>query len=190
MKDEKQVQIEINEVKTANEATEVKASNNDVKSQIISSLGLDFDSQPEESAEERSVFIIIPDLILQCKTTVKNNKTFKDYILHGKLREAPVEVYFRPGKNNSGFTDVNGYKLLDIVFGSSTSALFAVRVITRTDSRTQLRTRTMEYVAYTKDEQNGFEYYAPLVLGSVSDRAVLTQLLTCSNVKYDLKLPL
>lgn len=187
MKDEKKVQPEVQE-QTA--PVENKAVSEDVKSQIMAMLGLDFTSDTEMTTEERSVFITIPDLLLQCKTTVKNNRTFKDYILHGKLRNTAVEVYFRPGKNNSGFTDVNGYKLLDIVFGGDTSALFAVRVINRTDTRTGRQTRSMEYVAYVKDEETGFENYAPLVLGSVSDRAVLTQLLTCSNVKYNLGLPL
>ena len=189
MKDEKQVQNEMTEVKSTN-TVEVKSSKDIDVSQIMSELGFTPQQEPEVVAEESSSFIVIPDLFLECKTTVKNNKTYKDYILHGKLRNTPVEVYFRPGKNNSGFTDVNGYKLLDIVFGNESHSLFAVRVLTRTDSRTQLRTRSMEYVAYVKDKEIGFENYAPLVLGSISDRAMLTQLLTFSNVKYDLKLPL
>lgn len=181
MKDEKQVQ---------NETTETKAANGIDVSQIMSMLGFTPQSETEVTADERSEFIVIPDLFLECKATVKNNKTYKDYILHGKLRGVPVEVYFRPGKNGSGFTDVTSYKLLDIVFGAASSCLFAVRVINRTDTRTQRRTRTMEYVAYVKDDKTGFENYAPLVLGTISDRAMLTQLLTFSNVTYDLGLPL
>lgn len=181
MKDEKQVQ---------NEITEPKATNGIDVAQIMSMLGFTPQSETEVSIDERSEFIVIPDLFLECKTTVKNNKTYKDYILHGKLRGVSAEVYFRPGKNRSGYTDVNSYKLLDIVFGTGSSSLFAVRVINRTDTRTQRRTKTMEYVAYAKDKDTNFEYYAPLVLDTISDRAVLTQLLACSNATYNLNLPL
>ena len=187
MKDEKQVQNETTETK---EVKEVKTTNGLDVTQVMSNLDFTPEEDSEQTTEEQSDFVPIPDLFLECKTSVKNGKTFKDYILHGKLRSVPVKIYFRPGKNSSGFTDVNSYSLLDIVFNGASTSLFAVRVITRVNALTQRRTRRMEYVAYSKDESTGMEYYAPLVLDTISDKAMLDQLLTSSALKYDLELPL
>ncbi len=182
MKEEKQVQ---------NETTEPKTNPNIDVGQIMSQLGfVPPQDIPEESTEEHSDFILIPDMFLQCKKTTKNGRTYKDYILHGKLLDVPVEIFVRPGKSSSGFTDVNSYKLLDIVFGSSDVSLFAVRIIRRTDRYTNRTTTSMEYVAYLKDAKTGMEIYAPLRFETVSDNAMLKQLLTCSNKVHDLNLPL
>lgn len=180
MKDEKKVQNNVEEVNT---------DNADPRAQLLEMLGVTLQSETEEVAEERSNFIRIPDMILECKTTIKNNRTFKDYILYGKLRGRLVEIRMRPGKNSTGFTDVNAYKLLDVVFGDSNNADFAVRVTRRMNTFTNRMVSTMEYVAYAKDEKSGFEYYAPLVFDTISDKAALQQLLQVSNVAYDLKLP-
>lgn len=184
MKDEKQVQ---NEIK--NEIEQTTAPGVDLLQQIAERLGLTQQDSLEESMEEHSDFIVIPDVVLQCKSSTKNGKIYKDYILHGRLRDVPVEIYFRPGKNSSGFTDVNGYKLLDIVFGNKDKSLFAVRVIRQNNHITKQVTTIKSYVAYVKDEKTCLDTYAPLRPDTISDKAMLEQLLEFSNLTYDLKLP-
>ena len=183
-KDEKQMQNDMQ-----NEPEQHPASDTDLLQQIAARLGLADSESPEETTDERSDFIVIPDVVLQCKSSLKAGKVYKDYILHGKLRDVPAEIYFRPGKNSSGFTDVNGYKLLDIVFGDKDKALFAVRVTRQKDRVTQRVTTTKSYVAYVKDQKTSLDIYAPLRPDTVSDRAMLEQLLAFSNLLYDLKLP-
>ena len=184
MKDEKQVQ---NEIET--KIDQASAPGNDLLQQIAERLGLTTTESPEEASEERSEFIVIPDVILQCKSSIKSGKVYKDYILHGKLRGVSVEIYFRPGKNSTGYTDVNGYKLLDIVFGNKDKSLFAVRVTRQINRVTNQVTTVKSYSAYVKDEQTGLDTYAPLRPDTISDKAMLEQLLEFSNLTYDLKLP-
>lgn len=188
MKDEKKAEKQVqNEIQ--NEPEQTSASNTDLLLQIAARLGLSDSDSSEEVIDERSDFIVIPDVVLQCKSSLKAGKVYKDYILHGKLRDVPQEIYFRPGKNSSGFTDVNGYKLLDTVFGSNDKALFAVRVTRQKDRVTQRVTVIKSYVAYVKDDNTGLDIYAPLRPDTVSDRALLEQILAFSNLLYDLKIP-
>ncbi len=156
---------------------------------ILSDFGFTRTEQPDQTIEEKSEFIVIPEMFVECKTTTKNSKTYKDYIVHGKLRNVVMDLYARPRKMKSGFTDVSSYKLLDVVFSGSEAVSFAIRLAKRSDPQTQRIITTSEYVAYSKDE-TGECVYAPLSFETSSDRATLRQILVGLDKKYNLNLPL
>lgn len=177
--------------KVQNETTPVKATTDNVTdlAKILSDFGFTRAEQTDQTIEEKSEFIKIPEMFVECKTTIKNNKTYKDYIVHGKLRNVVMDLYARPRKMKSGFTDVASYKLLDVVFSGTDAVSFAIRLAKRSDPQTQRIITTSEYVAYSEDE-TGECVYAPLAFETSSDRATLRQILIGLDKKYELNLPL
>ncbi|MDE6402019.1 MAG: hypothetical protein K2L54_05330 [Clostridiales bacterium] len=178
--------------KVQNETTTAKATNDTSMdlAKILSDFGFTRTEQDETTIEEKSEFVIIPEMFVQCKTSTKNSKTYKDYIVHGRLRNVNMTLYARPRKTRSGFTDVSSYKLLDVVFATSDVAYFAVRLAKRSDPQTQRIITTSEYVAYFKDEATDEFVYAPLTFETSADRSTLRQILMVLDKKHNLNLPL
>ncbi len=141
-----------------------------------------------DEVEEVSKYIIVPDMYITRKTVVKGGKKYSDFTVHGSLRNVKVEVRVRPAKDNSGFTDVNAYKLMEIVFGGEDEALFAVQTRKRKDSATGRTITTLSYFAYVKDGEDLTEYVAPLRFETQSDKSIVTQLISRSNSKHALGL--
>ena len=181
---------EKNKVQNETVTTNVTTDNATDLAKILSDFGFTrSEQQADTTIEEKSEFIVIPEMFVECKTTTKNSKTYKDYIVHGKLRNVVMDLYARPRKMKSGFTDVSSYKLLDVVFSGSERRIFAIRLAKRSDPQTQRIITTSEYVAYSKDE-TGECVYAPLSFETSSDRATLRQILVGLDKKYNLNLPL
>lgn len=148
------------------------------------------DNQTTEVEEERSKYVVIPELLITRKLDVRSGKKYYSYYVHGLLRGVEVKVRVRPGKDDSGFTDVNVYTLLDIVFGTGDEAAFAVQILKRKDFSNNRTMKSLQYYAYVFDKTENDEYVAPLRFETSGDKAVMLQLLEKVNRKYSLDLPL
>ena len=143
----------------------------------------------EVDEEERSNYIVIPDMFVRRSCDVKNGKKYYNYFVHGILRGVPVMVRVRPGRDSSGFTDVSAFTFLGIVFGENTDASFAVQVLRSKDFTNNRVMKSFQYFAYSKDK-DGQEYSAPLHFEMTSDKALISTMLDVANKKYNLNLPL
>ena len=168
----------------------MKEENKDKKVQAAEATEVEEVGTITESGEVEDVskYIVIPDMYITRKTTNKGGRDYSDFTVHGVLRGVPVEVRVRPGKDESGFTDVNAYKLMNIVFGTDSECLFAVQTRKRRDTATGRVISSLCYFAYVKDAEDLVEYVAPLRFETQSDRSILTQLIAKSNGKYGLGL--
>ena len=143
----------------------------------------------EVDEEERSNYIVVPDMFVRRTCDVKNGKKYYNYFVHGMLRGVPIKVRVRPARDSSGFTDVSAYVFLDAVFGENTDIAFAVQVLKRKDFTNNRIMKSFQYFAFSKDE-DGQEYPAPLHFEMTSDKALISTMLDIANKKYDLGLPL
>lgn len=142
----------------------------------------------DDNTEESSKYVVIPDLYISRKVTLKGGKRYADYYVHGVLRGVEVQVRVKPGKDSDGFTDVSAYTMLNLVFGENDDALFAVRTFKRRDSATNRITSGLTYYAYVKDIDDGEEYTAPLRFETTSDKAIISKLIEVANKKHELGL--
>lgn len=144
----------------------------------------------EEKEEELSKYIVIPDVTITRRSVKKSGKVYKDYFVNGSLRGVPVQVRVRPSKDSSGFTDVNNYTILDIVFGDAAKVMFAVQSYRRRDNATNRVVTGFTYHAYERDKESGEEWSAPLRFETSSDKAIISKLIEIANRKYELGLTL
>lgn len=161
---------------------EVQTNENPIEDEkILTAIGED-----GEEVEEVSSYIILPDITLSRKTVKKSGKVYNDYFVNGTLRGVPVQVRVRPAKDTSGFTDVNAYNYLGIVFGDATTVEFAVRSSKRRDLATNRVVSRLTHYAYVKDVNDGVEYTAPLRFETASDQAMIAKMIEVSNLKHSL----
>lgn len=138
---------------------------------------------------ERSSYVVCPGIHLEREVTLKNGVKYSSFYVTGTLRKTKVLVRVRPAKLEDGFTDLNAFNLLDIVFGGEDTAPFAVRVERTRDYRTGRTSRRVSYYAYVVDELEG-EYAAPLRFESAPDKAMVQKLVELDNRKYELGITL
>ena len=140
--------------------------------------------------EESSKYIVIPDVFVTRKCTVKGNKKYFDYTVTGKIRGVDMAVRVTPGRTESGFTDAGMYRLLELVFGPTAAAVpFAVQILTRRDFRSNRVMKSMQYFAYSNDDVEG-ELTAPLRFDTMNDKAIIQKFLDIADRKHGLNLPL
>lgn len=141
----------------------------------------------EDNEEVHSVYTVIPDVTVTRKVTVKGGKKYSDYFFNCTLRGVPMQVRVRPGKTEDRFTDVSAFQMLDLVFGKSDSASFAVQMVKQRDFVTGRSTSKMSYFAFVHDDIEG-DYGAPLRFETAPDKAIVVKAIELANKKHELGL--